>query len=161
MGVNSLARIRCLWWIPNLRRLVKSLIHDRAGCKKYRSTPIQTPAQANLPDFRTNTGRPFQVTGVDFARPIVYRRTKKIESKSYVALYTCAITRAVSLQLLPDLTASEFQHSLKLFIAKRGTPAKMVSDSGKTFVATGKSIKKFKKETTLANYLAKHGTVTV
>ena len=68
-------------------------------------------------------------------------------------------TRAVSLQLLPDLTAGEFQHSLKLFIAKRGTLAKMVSDNGKTFVATGKWIKKLKRETTLANYLAKHGTV--
>ena len=99
------------------------------------------------------------MTGVDFAGPIVYRHSKKIQSNFYVALYTCATTRAVLLQFLPDLTASEFQHSLKLFIAKRGTPVKMVSGNGKTFVATGKWRKKLKKETTLANYLVKHGTV--
>ena len=35
-GVNStMARIRCLWWIPKLKRLVKFLIHDCPGCKKY------------------------------------------------------------------------------------------------------------------------------
>ena len=159
-GVNStMARIRNHWWIPKLRRLVKSLIHSFPGSKKYRSTPLQAPAQANLPDFRTNQGKPFQVTGVDFAGPIIYQRKKKMQGKAYVALYTCSTTRAVSLQLLPDLTAEEFQHSLKLFIAKRGTPEKLVSDNGKTFVATGKWIKKLKKNPELANYLAKNGTV--
>ena len=75
-------------------------VHDSPGCKKYRSTPLQAPAQANLSDFLTNPGRPFQVTGADFAGPIVYHRSKMIQSKSYVALYTCATTRAVSLQMV-------------------------------------------------------------
>ena len=96
---------------------------------------------------------------MDFAGPIIYQCKKKMQRKSYVALYTCSTTRAVSLQLLPDLTAEEFQHSLKLFIAKRGTPEKLVSDNGKTFVTTGKWIKKLKKNSELANYLAKNGTV--
>ena len=99
------------------------------------------------------------MTGVDFAGPIVYLCSKKIQSKSYVALYTCATTRLISLEFLPDLTAGESQLSLKLFIAKRGTPAKMVSDNGKTYVVAGKWIKKIEKDTTLANYLVKHGTV--
>ena len=141
---STMARIRNHWWIPKLRRLVKSLIHSCPGCKKYRSTPLQAPAQPNLPDFWTNQGKPFQVTGVDFAGPIIYQRKKKMQGKAYVALYACSTTRVVSLQLLPDLTAEEFQHSLKLFIAKRGTPEKQVSDNGKTFVATGKWIKKLK-----------------
>ena len=155
-GVNStMARIRNQWWIPKLRRLVKSIIHGCPGCKKYRAIPLQAPAQANLPEFRTTPGKPFQVTGVDFAGPILYRRKKKMQSKCYVVLYTCTTTRAVSLQLLPDLTAEEFQHSLKLFIAKRGTPERLVSDNGKTFVATGKWIKKLKKNPNLTNYLGK------
>ena len=150
-----MARIRNHWWIPKLRRLVKSIIHSCPGCKKYRSIPLQAPAQANLPEFRTTPGRPFQVIGVDFAGPIIYRRKKKMQSKCYVVLYTCTTTRAVSLQLLPDLTAEEFQHSLKLFIARRGTPERLVSDNGKTFVATGKWIKKLKKNPDLTNYLGK------
>ena len=82
-----------------------------------------------------------------------------MQSKCYVVLYTCTTTRAVSLQLLPDLTSEEFQHSLKLFIAKRGTPERIVSDNGKTFVATGKWVKKLKKNPDLTNYLTKNGIV--
>ena len=155
-GVNStMARTRNHWWIPKLRRLVKFIIHSCPACKKYRSIPLQASSQANLPEFRTTPGRPFQVTGVDFAGPIIYRRKKKMQSKCYVVLYTCTTTRAVSLQLLPDLTAEEFQHSLKLFIAKRGTAERLVSDNGKTFAATGKWIKELKKNPDLTNYLGK------
>ena len=59
------------------------------------------------------------------------------------------------MQLLPDLTADEFRHSLKFFIVKRGTPERLVSDNGKTFVTTGKWIKKLKKNPNLTNYLGK------
>ena len=59
-GVNStMARTRNHWWIPKLRRLVKSIIHSCPGCKKYRSIPLQASSQANLPEFRTTPGRPF------------------------------------------------------------------------------------------------------
>ena len=118
-GANStMARIRNQWWIPKLRRLVKPITHSCPGYKKYRSIPLQALAQANLPEFRTTPGKLFEVTGVDFAGPILYRRKRKMQSKCYVVLYTYTKTRAVSLQLLPDLTAEEFQHSLKLFITK-------------------------------------------
>ena len=90
-GVNStMARIRNHWWIPKLRRLVKSIIHSCPGRKKYRSIPLQAPAQANLPEFWTTPGRPFQVTGVDFVGPIIYRRKKKMKSKCYV-VYTLVL----------------------------------------------------------------------
>ena len=96
-GVNStMARIRRLRWSPKPKRLVKSLTHNCPECKKYRSTPLQAPAQANLPDFQTNPKRPFQVTGVNFAGPIVYQLGKKLQGKAYVALCTCSTTRAVS-----------------------------------------------------------------
>ena len=40
-GVKStMSGIRCLWWIPKLRRLVKSLIHNCLGFNNYRSTPM-------------------------------------------------------------------------------------------------------------------------
>ena len=57
-----------------------------------------------------------------------------MQNKCYVVVKTCTTTRTVSLQLLPDSTAEEFQQNLKLFIAKRGTPKMLVSDDNKTFV---------------------------
>jgi hypothetical protein len=49
-------------------------------------------------------------------------------------MHTCATSRAVHLDLLPDMTAEELKGSLTEFVARRGRPAKIVSDNAKTFV---------------------------
>ena len=52
-------------------------------------------------------------------------------------MHTCATSRAVHLDLLPDMTAEELKGSLTEFVARRGRPAKIVSDNAKTFVSQG------------------------
>ena len=53
--------------------------------------------------------------------------------KVEVVLYTCAVTRAVHLDLVPDLLASSFLRSLKRFIGRRGIPNLMISDNATCF----------------------------
>ena len=48
--------------------------------------------------------------------------------------FTCTSTRAVHLELVPDLHATSFIRALKRFISRRGIPTLIVSDNGKTFV---------------------------
>ena len=55
--------------------------------------------------------------------------------KAYIVLYACCLTRAVYLEILPNLTVEEFIRSIKRLIARRGRPKKIFSDNGKTFVA--------------------------
>ena len=57
------------------------------------------------------------------------------------------------LKLCHDLSAQEFQRALKEFVARRGCPQIIVSDNGKTFVATGKWLPKLRKDQRLTNYL--------
>ena len=73
-----------------------------------------------------------------FAGPIYYKQAAKREGKSYIILYTCSLTRALHLELLPDMTCEEFLGSFKRFIACRGLPQKVISDNGKKFVAAAK-----------------------
>ena len=54
-------------------------------------------------------------------------------TKSYIALYTCASTRAVHLELVPNLTADAFVRSFGRFTSRRGVPKLMASDNAKTF----------------------------
>ena len=75
-----------------------------------------------LPGFRTNDIEPFAVTGVDFAGPLKYKETNKSFGKCYVALFTCASTRAVYLKLCHDLTAEEFQSFKRVCCKERTTP---------------------------------------
>jgi hypothetical protein len=58
------------------------------------------------------------------------------------------------LELLPDLTTTEFIHSLKKFIARRGRPRKIYSDNSKTFVAAATWLRKVMKEERFHNWLA-------
>ena len=144
------------FWTPKLRSLVKSVIHKCEKCKRYRVQPVASPPAAKLPEFRVKMIDPFNVTGVDFAGPMTYKVKKHHFGKAYVALFTCASTRAVHLKLCHDLTAVEFQRALKEFIARRGCPNMMVSDNGKTFVSTSKWLSTLKKDEDLISFMAQH-----
>ena len=52
--------------------------------------------------------------------------------KVHIVLYTCAATRAVHLDLVPDTGASSFIRSLKRFIGRRGIP-NLISDNATCF----------------------------
>ena len=61
-------------------------------------------------------------------------------------LFTCSLTRAVHLEILPNQTAQEFILALKRLIARRGRPKVIYSDNAKIFEKTSKWIKKFYKD---------------
>ena len=78
-GVEGLtmAKERGSHWIPRLRKLaiVKRVIKQCYGCKRFQVTAFANPPQGNLPRDRTEGNSPFQVVGVDYAGPIKYRRS--------------------------------------------------------------------------------------
>ena len=73
----TMAKVRESHWIPRLRKLaiVKRVIKQCYGCKRFQVTAFANPPQGNLPRDRTEGNSPFQVVGVDYAGPIKYRRS--------------------------------------------------------------------------------------
>ena len=53
--------------------------------------------------------------------------------KCYIPLFIRASTRAVHLELTPDLTAKSFLRLLKRFFGRRGIPNLFIQDNRKTF----------------------------
>ena len=92
------------------------------------------PPPADLPTTRTQGANPYQVIEIDYAGPVRYQSSRKRERKAYILLYACSLTRGIYIDLLPNLEISECLHSLKGFIARRGRPHRIYSDSGRTFV---------------------------
>ena len=92
--------------------------------------------QLALPDFCLSEDFAFTRVGVDYAGPLyvkdIYSPSKDMH-KSHMALYTCASSRAIHLDLVPDNTTQSFVKSFKRFIGRRGTPSFLISDNGKTF----------------------------
>ena len=118
----TMAKVRERHWVPRLRRLTKKIVKTCYGCKRFQVRALASPPPGNLPKDRTERRAAFQVVGIDYAGPLKYRKTKKVEGKAYLALYACSVTRALYLELLPNMETSEFLKSLKRFIARRGRP---------------------------------------
>lgn len=150
----SMSHIREKYWIPKLRYLTKKVIRNCYGCKRFQVTAFKSPPQGNLPKDRTEGSIPFQVIAVDYAGPLMYLSGQKSEKKAYILLFACSLTRAIHLDLVPDLTMPEFLRGLKKLIARRGRPKKVYSDNGSTFVGAGKWLKDVMRDEKLQNYLA-------
>ena len=150
----TMTYVREGYWIPQLRKIAKR-VRDRChGCKRSRAVPLGKPPVANLPLERTEGSRPFEVVGLDYAGPFYYRASHKREAKAYLILYTCSLTRALHLEILPDQTADNFIPSLKRLIARKGRPRVIYSDNAQTFLAASKWLKRVLKNEKTHDFLA-------
>ena len=95
--------------------------------------------------------------GTDYAGTI-YCKVKTKQTKTYILLLTCSITRAVHLTLLSNQTASEFIKAFKKLIARRGSPNIVYSDNPKTYVAAAKWIQNIKRDVLFQDFLIKKET---
>ena len=129
-GVNAImASLRRRFWIVSMRQLVKTIIHTCIVCKRIFSKAL-SEMEAPLPSDRLNASRAFQITGVDFAGPLY---AKDCKNKLYIALFTCAVVRAVHLEITPSLSTEDFLNAFRRFVSRRGVPKVVYSDNAKTF----------------------------
>ena len=138
---TTLTEIREEFWIPSGRRMVGGILRRCVICRRLEAQPFQAPGPPPLPHIRLSEMPPFTNTGVDFAGPIYCRERGSSSSyKSYIALFTCASTRAVSLELVPDMTAHAFKNAMIRFVSNWGVPHVMVSDNAKTFEKSARDL---------------------
>ena len=133
---DTLTQLRSKFWVPKGRQAVRDAIRKCPRCKRIEGRSYSVPPTPPLPEFRLSDEFAFTRVGVDFAGPVYVKDvySKKVEmNKAYIALFTCATTRAVHLELVPNLRAESFTRALIRFKGRRGTPALIVSDNGKTF----------------------------
>ena len=104
---------------------------------------------------RITKDQPFTFTGVAFAGPLYVKEHEDIY-KTYISVYTCAVSRAVHLDTAPDLSAEAFIRTFCRFAARRGLPSEVISHNGKTFKADSKKLATLFKAPEMRRYLANH-----
>ena len=124
-------------WIPGLKRLTAKLKKSCISCQRYDSRTQDAP-EPPLPVDRVKLTAPFNVVGIDHAGPLYTSDNGK--SKFYVLLFTCAVVRAVHLELVGSLTAQDTILAFRRFVARRGTPEIVYSDNSKTFQALSRHL---------------------
>ena len=125
--------VRKKYWLIGDIGLSRKVIHECTTCRRFRGKPLQQ-RMAALPDFRvTPCTPPFKTTIVDYLGPFNVKLTRNTVSKGYCAVFTCAVTRAVHLTCVQDLSTSAFLQAFERFVSIRGAPSLMVSDNGTNF----------------------------
>ena len=120
---DTLTELRSKFWVTKGRQTIKNVIGN-----------VAVPPPPSFPEFRLSDEFAFTRVGVDFAGLLYVKDvfSKKGEmNKEYITLFTCATSRAVHLELVPNLSA---ESALIRFKGRRGTPTLIVSDNGKTFL---------------------------
>ena len=137
---TTLSFIRMKYWILKGRKTVKEVVRKCIICKRYQGRVMSAPETADLPEFRVNGSRSFETVGVDFAGPL-YLKNKDATSKVYVLLLTCSLTRAIHLELTPNLNQFSFIRAFIRFMARKCKPSIIIHDNAKTFKA--REVKRF------------------
>ncbi|GBM28859.1 hypothetical protein AVEN_146999-1 [Araneus ventricosus] len=83
-----------------------------------------------LPENRVRDAAVFQITGVDAARPLFLRGNQK----AWVLLFTCAVYRAVHLEIITSLSTEAFLMGFRRFVARRGRCSTIYCDNGTNFI---------------------------
>ena len=149
---DTLSTIRENYWILKGRQSVKKILRSCVVCNKLEGVSYSSVSPPDLPSERTSEDPPFSHTGIDFAGPLFTKGDGDLE-KAYVCLFTCTSTRAVHLELAPDLSVSSFLLLFRRFVGRRGLPVTIFSDNAKTFKTSSKHILKIARSSEVIRFL--------
>ncbi|XP_070378097.1 uncharacterized protein [Dermacentor albipictus] len=130
-ALEALTELREMYWIVRGRRMVKKVLKKCVTCNRFNSRAATEPV-APLPRERVTQAPPFDVTGVDFAGPLI-SKDQGNNRKSYIVIFTCAVTRAIHLEVVTDMSTSNFLMAFRRFISRRRVYRVIFSDNATTF----------------------------
>ncbi|XP_035226468.1 uncharacterized protein LOC118198804 [Stegodyphus dumicola] len=134
--LTLLTILRERFWIVKGKRTVRSVIKECLTCTRQKVKHLEVPFPP-LPNDRTEVEAVFQVSGVDIAGPLLTKSKQKV----WIVLFTCAVFRAVHLELIPSLSTNDFIQAMRRFIARRGRISVMYSDNGISFTGLNNALK--------------------
>ena len=157
---QTMLSLRQKFWIPAAFQRVKDVIGICVACARNNSRHFDAPA-AQLPEDRVTQLRPFEVCGVDYAGPFeVFPEPRKDVkhrpeiTTAHACIFTCASTRAVYIEPVPNASGLSFLYALRKLVASRGMPRKIYSDNGKQFSYAARILTKIQKQKHVNEYLA-------
>ena len=129
----TLCRIRRRFWITKCRNIIKGIQRACVVCKRLFALP-RAQRMANLPPERLMSGvKPFQFTGCDVFGHFIVKRGRS-DVKRYGCVFSCMVTRACHIEMLPSLESNALIQALVRFTARRGTVSKIFCDNGTNLV---------------------------
>ena len=108
----------------------------------YAENLIPDPKSLDLPPKCLSDKPHFRGAGIDYTGVLFCINRLISDSiqedelcKCYIVINTCAVSRDIVLDLVPDVSAQTFIHSFRRFISSRGGPLIILSVNGSPFIA--------------------------
>ena len=130
-----LTAIRCHYWIIGVRKLAKSVKDTCFRCKVMDAKPGEQVV-APLPATRVTPSAPFSIVGIDHTG--VLYCSDHPGKKFHVLLCTCAVVRAIHLELVDSLGAPDTFLGMRRMHSRRGIGTCVYLDNAKAFKALPK-----------------------
>ena len=129
------------YWIIGGKRLVSSVIHQCAICRKLR-VKRAVQKMVDLPSDRLEPSPPLTQVGVDTFGPwpVVTRRTRggQATNKRWRILFTCLTTRAIHIEVVEELSSSSCINAIRRLYSVRWPSKIFRSNCGTNFIGCSK-----------------------
>ncbi|XP_063441997.1 uncharacterized protein LOC134722318 [Mytilus trossulus] len=140
-GIGStVTYLRQKYWIPSAQQEVGCVIRKCVSCRKVTGVAYKAQDPPPLPKDKLSSEEPFTISGVDFSGALNIKGDDGVLRKVYICLFTCANTRAIHLEIVPDIAEKSFMLASRRFISRKSIPRFMISDKATTFVAAAEEI---------------------
>lgn len=136
--------VRAKYWILHSKRVALRVTKSCVRCIRF-SQEDKQQLMADLPCERLSVAPPFTYCGVDYFGPVKLKRYEgrcNTIVQGYIAVFVCMTTKIIHLECCTDLTTEKFIWAFTRFSSIYGTPMKMLSDNGKTFVGAKNELQK-------------------
>ena len=113
MGVSSTWNylINGGYWIPKGRQAVSITLKECRVCKRMNANSFPYPSTPELPKDRVNLVNAFDNVGMDYTGSFTTNQNEKL----YILIFTCLNTRAIHLEVVPNMTIQEFIMAFSIF----------------------------------------------
>ncbi|KAF6216059.1 hypothetical protein GE061_000397 [Apolygus lucorum] len=136
VGQTLLNLIRERYWVIRGRQVIKRIVAQCTICQRFlaKCLEVETPP---LPESRVRDSNVFEVCGTDLAGPLYLKSGDKV----WICLFTCAVYRAVHLEIVSAQSTEAFLLAFRRFVAMRGRPSIIYSDNGRNFQGASNALK--------------------
>merc|ERR1712121_341155 len=130
----TLHRIKKEMYFPKFKTKLNKIFNSCAKCLIHKARAFIYPGNPPLPEFRTEARTPFEYSGLDYAGPFLIR-SHDFDGKVWICLFTCLVTRACHLTIVPDNTSDAFLKALSELQTFYRLPKLLLSDNATQFHA--------------------------
>ena len=122
----------------------------------WREQPSELQILLLYPSSESKKQHPLQQLEWILLDPL-HVRSKGNATKCYIYLFTCAVTRAVHLEVVSDLTEKSFLQASRRFTSRKSLPYHMISDNASTYLAAADELKQLFQSPSLKDSLTRQG----